>query len=469
MDLTTLTILAASNLISTGQLSPVELTWAYLERIERIDPMLNCYITLTPELALQQARRVEKSLVRRRRPASSTGRLLQGIPIALKDLFHTKGVRTTAGSTFFSDFVPGEDAFVVEKLHRDGAVILGKLNMHEIALGVTNVNPHFGPCRNPWDPSHITGGSSGGCAAALIARLCLGCLGTDSGGSIRIPSALCGVVGLKPTYGRVSLRGVIPLSWTCDHAGPIARNIMDAAIMLQGIAGFDRLHPYSIYHSRENFLAQIQDGVQGWRIGLVNDCYFDKTDPEVSQAIQAAALTFEQLGAKVEPVEFPGLYETARANSLVVPAEAAVYHRERLQNHPDGFGEDVLRRLRSGASCNATDYILARQIQTVQRHQFEQVIKIYDFFIMPTTPITAPPIEGPDAVEQVHLLTRYTAPFNLTGLPALSMPCGFTRDGLPVGMQLVAGSWSEGRLLSAGYAYEQATTWHQQVPTLEKN
>ncbi len=462
MDPTELTLVEARRLINLRQLSPLELVEAYLARIERINPKLNCYLHLTGELALTQAREAEKALYQ-----AASRKSLLGIPIALKDLYETQGIRTTAGSSFLLNYLPQKDARTVERLRQAGAVLLGKLNLHEIALGVTNVNPHFGACRNPWDRERISGGSSGGSAAALAARLCAGSLGTDSGGSIRIPASLCGIVGLKPTYGRVSLRGVLPLSWNTDHAGPMARSVEDTAILLQVIAGYDPDDPASIRKPIDNYLAQLKEGVRGWRIALAEDELLERNDPEIELATQAAARVFAELGAKVEKQAFPGLRAAGQANLLMVTSDAAAYHRENLHNHPEGFGEDVLRRLRSGAEVTSTEYSLARRNQAMLRRQFERFFERYDILILPTTPVPAPPILGPDAVEQARLLTRYTAPFNLTGLPAISIPAGFTASGLPIGLQLVARPWNEARLLQCAYAYEQAHSWKDRKPDLE--
>jgi aspartyl-tRNA(Asn)/glutamyl-tRNA(Gln) amidotransferase subunit A len=355
---------------------------------------------------------------------------------------------------------------VVAKLKAAGAILLGKTNMHEIALGLTTVNPHYGACRNPWALAHVSGGSSGGSAAALAAGLCLGTMGSDTGGSIRVPASLCGVVGLKPTRGRVSLRGVIPLSWNLDHAGPIARSCLDAAILLQEVAGYDPQDPYSVDAPVEDYLAGIQKGVQGWRIALADDDYFDRTQPEVAQAVKLAAQAFETLGARVEAAPFPDIYPAALANGMMVISDAAAFHASRLLESPEDFGADVLQRLQNGAALPLQEYIGARRTQTLLTRQFARFFEHYDLVLMPTTPVVAPPIEGPDAVELARLLTRYTAPFNLTGLPALSQPCGFTAEGLPIGLQVIGPHWGEARVLRAAYAYEQATDWHNRKPNI---
>jgi aspartyl-tRNA(Asn)/glutamyl-tRNA(Gln) amidotransferase subunit A len=390
---------------------------------------------------------------------------LHGMPIALKDLYFTRDVPTTAGSTFFQDFIPKEDAEVVSRLTAAGAVCLGKLNMHEIALGVTNVNPHCGVCRNPWDVERISGGSSGGSAVALAAGMCIGSLGSDTGGSIRIPASLCGIVGLKPTYGRVSLRGVLPLSWNLDHAGPMARRVRDVAVMLNTIAGYDPDDPNSIDRDVDDYTAGLDGGVRGWRIGLVGDDYVRQAcEPPVWDALQAAADVFKNLGAQMTEITLADGLEAARANGLMTTSDAAAFHRHRLQENPEGFGEDVLRRLRKGAAYTSTEYILARRTQSLLRSTYSRLLQDYDVILLPSTPVTAPLIEGPDAVEQAAVLTRFTAPFNLTGLPAISLPCGFDHSGLPIGLQIVAAPWAEAKLLRAAAAYEQAGEWYKYKP-----
>jgi aspartyl-tRNA(Asn)/glutamyl-tRNA(Gln) amidotransferase subunit A len=468
MDLTDLTLEETSRLLQRGEISPVQLAQAFLERAASLNPSLNAFITMTPDVALEQAQRAGKSLGRHAVGAGRQPASLCGIPLTLKDLYETRGVLTTAGSMFFSDYVPTEDAAVVKKIARQGALFLGKTNMHEIALGVTNVNPFYGPARNPWDLARITGGSSGGSAAAVAAGMCLGSLGSDSGGSIRIPASLCGIVGLKPTYGRVSLRGVIPLSWSSDHAGPLARSVQDAALLLQAIAGYDPLDPASSStQPHPNFLKEIDAGVMGWRIALAAGNYFDRNDPQVSLAIQAAAQVFSELGASVDEIELAGLHTAARANQLIVISDAAAYHQQRLAERPQDFGQDVLMRLQSGAAVTSSEYSLAHRTQTILRRQFDAFFDNWDILLLPTTPVAAPPIVGPDAVEQARLLTRYTAPFNLTGLPAISLPCGFNDQNLPIGLQIVARTWSEAKLLRAAYAYQQATGWHLRRPVID--
>jgi aspartyl-tRNA(Asn)/glutamyl-tRNA(Gln) amidotransferase subunit A len=459
MQLTDLTLSEAAHLIQTGQITPLELTHACLDRIQQVDPKLNSFITLTAESALKEARQAGEEL--------SSGKYhgpLHGIPLALKDLYETRSVRTTAGSLFFTHHIPEQDAGPVQRLRASGAILLGKLNMHEIAFGVTTVNPHFGPCLNPWDSNRISGGSSGGSAAALAGRLCYGALGSDTGGSIRIPASLCGIVGLKPTLGRVSLRGVIPLSWNLDHAGPMARTVRDAALLLQAIAGYDPADPASIDMAVDDYLGQLTAGIQGMRIACPTDEFFQRADTEVLELVEAAAGVLAELGARVERVEFPHARQAARMNGLMVASDAAAFHQKRMEESPQLFGPDVLQRLQIGAAYTSTEYALARRAQVELRRAFETFFAEFDLLLTPTTPIAAPPIAGTDAIEQANMLTRFTAPFNLTGLPAISIPCGFTSGGLPVGLQMVSRPWAEATLLRAAFAYEQATSWHENRP-----
>ncbi len=454
-----LTIVEAADLLARRAISSVELTEAYLNRIAASDDRFNSFITITPEHALAQARAADDELARglRRGP-------LHGIPVALKDLYDTAGIRTTAGSTFFADRVPATDARAVTLLYQAGAVLLGKLNMHEWALGVTNINPHYGPSRNPWDTARITGGSSGGAAAALAAGLCLGALGSDTGGSIRIPASLCGIVGLKPTYGRVSLQGVVPLSWNLDHAGPMARTVTDAAILLQAIAGYDPDDPACADVPVDDLLATIDAGVAGWRIALADDSHFGQGDAEVLAAVHQAAAVFEELGARIERIDLGRGQEAAQMNALMTTSDAAAFHRDRLRDNPEKFGADVRARMERGAAFTSTEYILARRVQREWRRQLERFFETFDLLLTPATPITAPHIEGLDAIEAARQLTRCTAPFNLASVPALVLPCGMSAAGLPIGLQIVAAPWREARVLRAGKAFERATSWHRQTP-----
>ncbi len=449
-----LSIAEARKQIQEGRLLPGTLLEACRQQIERLNPKLKAFITLCE---------VEAEAEEKQASASQT---LPGIPIAIKDLFETRGVRTTAGSLFFKDHVPAEDAAAVQKLKSAGARIVGKTNTHEIALGVTTDNPHFGTCRNPWDTERIPGGSSGGSAVAVSTGMCLAALGTDTGDSIRIPASLCGVVGLKPTYGRVSLRGVFPLSWNLDHAGPLARTVRDAADVLQVIAGYDPQDPVCQDVPVEDYPDSLEQGIHGRQIGLATGEYIEGAEAEVLAIVRESAKIFKQMGANVQEVTLDWLREAAMANGIITPADGATYHRQRLAEHPDWFGADVRQRLEMGRDYTSADYSLARRTQVELRRRAEQFFEQYDLLLLPTTPIAAPLIEGNDAVDQARRLTRFTAPFNLTGLPAISIPCGFNRQGLPVGLQIAGRPWNEIGVLRAAYAYEQHTDWHTRRPGL---
>lgn len=468
MEFTDLTIIQAAKLLRQGKISSVELTKAHLDGIERLNPSLNAFIATTADAAISHAEKADGILRMSRRASAGASSPLCGVPLALKDLYETAGIPTTAGSLFFKDYLPRNNAAVVQKLYDDGAVLLGKLNMHEIALGVTSVNPHFGACRNPWSLDKVAGGSSGGSAAALASRLCMGSLGSDTGGSIRIPSALCGCVGFKPTYGRVSVRGVIPLSTNLDHAGPMARTAQDAALLLQAIAGWDSSDPFSADVSIDDYVSHINSGIKGLRFALATGPYFfEKTQQEVIDAVDNAAAAMVELGAKCSRIDVPYMGEAAAANGIMIVCDAAVYHEERLAQAPENFGEDVRRRLLNGAAMPVADYVKARHFQTIFRHELISLISNYDFIVMPTCPVTAPPVEGPDALEQARLLTRFTAPFNLAGTPALALPCGYSSDGLPISLQICGPPWSEAKILRAAHAYEEASGWRQRKPALD--
>jgi len=435
----------------TGALAPPDLQVACRQQIECLNPRLNAFITIAEVPRTAEIQAEELGL--------ASGNTLAGIPIAVKDLFDTANLRTTAGSRFFQDNIPTTDAAVVAKLKRAGAFIIGKTNTHEIALGVTSVNPHFGPCRNPWDPARISGGSSGGSAVAVASGMALAAVGTDTGGSVRIPASLCGVVGLKPTYGRVSLRGVLPLSWNLDHAGPLTRNVGDAALMLQVMAGFDPDDSYSVDAPVGEYQAQLEDGISGWRVALGVGEYVEQADTEVRRAVERAADVLATAGAEVQAVECSFLHQGALANGLVTQADAAAVHRLRLIEHPDWFGDDVRHRLEAGRDLPAADYILARHTQADIKRRLASFFETFAILLLPTTPNTAPVIEGDDSVAQARRLTRFTAPFNLAGLPAVSIPCGTDGRGLPIGLQMIAGAWHEAGLLRAARAYENVSGW----------
>jgi aspartyl-tRNA(Asn)/glutamyl-tRNA(Gln) amidotransferase subunit A len=451
-----LTISNALELLRGQQISPQDLAEACYGQIERLNPLLNAFITVIDLEDALNARISENPL------ASSNA--LRGIPLAVKDLFDIAGIRTTAGSKFFAENIPQQDAFVVEKLKEAGAIIVGKTNTHEIALGITGNNPHYGTARNPWDTTRIPGGSSSGSAIAVATGMALGALGSDTGGSIRIPASLCGIVGFKPTYGRVSLRGVFPLSWNLDHVGPLTKSVKDAASMLQVISAYDPIDPASIKMLTGDYLGHLVDPVEGRKIALGIGEFIETADAEVLDALHKAVNVLASLECKIQDENMDWLREAALANKLMTQSDGAAVHRDRLKEHPEMFGEDIRRRLEEGTKTTSTEYILARRTQAEVRKRFERFFESYDFLITPTTPIAAPTIEGHDAVEQAGRLTRFTAPFNLAGLPALSLPCGITKEGLPIGLQIISRAWADSKVLNVGYAFEQATDWHTHLP-----
>ena len=463
-ELSNLTLATALEQLYRQEYSALDLTEACLHQIARLNPAINAFITPTPELAVQGA--MQADVLFSKNPSNLDGLALIGLPLGIKDLIDVAGVPTTSGSKAFAISEPVEDAPVVIKLKLSGAVILGKTNTHEIALGVTGVNPHYGAVKNPWDLSRITGGSSSGSAAAVASGMCLAAIGTDTGGSIRIPAALCGVVGLKPTYGRVSTRGVLPLSWNLDHVGSLTHTVRDAALLLSVMSGFDPHDPASANTPVEDYSGHIEDGVRGWRIAMTAGELVEGSDPDVLAAMDEAALVFRDLGGRVEKVDMAWLKELALANSQMTQADGAAFHRERMKEHPDWFGADVLQRLRDGAGLSSTEYALARRTQAEGRRRFEMFFEKFDILLLPTTPIPAPRMDDTSALEAARQLTRFTSAFNLTGLPAISLPCGFTETDLPLGLQIVSKQWADAKVLQAGLAFEHATEWHKQSPNI---
>lgn len=441
-------IYEAQKLLRQKKITPTTILKQCIEKIEQHKD-LNAFITLTIDQALEQAKEQDQIL-----KTADVDNLpsLFGIPVALKDLVHTKGIRTTAGSLFWKDFIPDEDATVVKKLKKAGAIIVGKTNLHEIALGVTNNNIHFGACKNPYDPTKISGGSSGGSAVAVATGMVLAAIGTDTGGSIRIPSALCGVVGLKPTYARVSTKGVIPLAWHLDHVGPITNCVKDAWIVLNVIEGYDSKDPFSLRYRRTNtpdFDSSLNDIKMVKAVGE----FVEKTDPRILERLNVVAQLSEKLGMIVDSQNMDWLKEAAAANGLMTQTEAATFHKQRLKEKPEWFSEDVKQRLTEGLQTTGSDYAFARYTQSLVKHRFKKLFQKYDILLLPTVPITAPPISGEGAVEMARRLTRFTASFNIAGLPAISLPVGKI-DGLPTGVQLVSDVCNETLLLKIAHKLE---------------
>ncbi|MGH9863829.1 MAG: amidase [Candidatus Acidiferrales bacterium] len=462
-----LTIAEAGALLRKKKISPVELTKAALKRIEALNPRLNAFITITAERALREARAAEREIARGKYRGT-----LHGIPITLKDNICTEGVRTTAGSKILEKFIPQSDAEVARKLSRAGAVLLGKTNLHEFAYGITAENPHYGPARNPWNTECIPGGSSGGSAAAVATGMGFASVGTDTGGSIRIPAALCGIVGLKPNFGRVSCKGIVPLAVTLDHAGPIARTVADAAIMLDAICECEK--PQQTFYKAARVSLQRRGKKIKLRLGWPREYFFERVDAEVKHTIEAAVKVLEKLGACVEEVSLPHIAESVEPSTQIALAEALEYHESQgyFPARASDYGEDVRKRLEMGSAVRAVDYLKAQQAREQVRADFRAAFEQVDAIVAPAVPITASLI-GEDAVriggesQSVRgALVRMNRPANFTGFPVISVPCGFTRSGLPIGMALHGSQWEEAKLLQIAASYERATRWHERRPNL---
>jgi aspartyl-tRNA(Asn)/glutamyl-tRNA(Gln) amidotransferase subunit A len=464
-ELTRLSIAEAAEQLRRRTLSPVELTQAYLTRIQAEDAAARCYITVLHDQALPAAAKAEQEIARGgyRGP-------LHGIPIALKDLVMTRGIRTTCGSRILKDWVPDADAAVAARLAKAGAILLGKLNMHEFAYGPTGVNPHYGTPANPWGPDRMPGGSSSGSGAAVAAGLCAAALGTDTGGSIRIPASLCGIVGLKQTYGRVSRAGVIPLAWSLDHVGPMTRTVTDAALLLQVLAGHDPADPSTAAVAVPDYRRSLDGDPRGLRVGVVREFFFERLDPEVRASVDAAARALENLGIRVEEVRLPRIHHAGPATFAIITAESMAYHEPYLKTRGSEYGADVRARLLTGQFVLATQYLKAQRARQVLRAEVDDVLKNVDALLFPTTPIPAPRTDDREATvdgtrEDVRVwLTRCTRPINLTGHPALSVPCGVTASGLPIGLQLVGRQFDETTLLRLGRAYETVSPFRDRRP-----
>jgi aspartyl-tRNA(Asn)/glutamyl-tRNA(Gln) amidotransferase subunit A len=451
------TICELSRKIRDRSISPVELTHDCLDRIEKLNPTLNAYITVTAESALGRARLAEREIYR----GTYLGPL-HGIPIGLKDIIDTAGVRTTAASELFKERVPTEDAEVVRRLRAGGAIILGKQNMHEFAYGGSCMISYFGEVHNPWNPARIAGGSSGGSAASVAAGLGFAAVGTDTAGSIRLPAAYCGIVGLTATYGRVSTNGVIPLSSSYDHIGPLANSVYDAALMLQVMSEEGSADPCV----KPSFVSAFDELPTNLRVGVPRAFFFDDLDPEIAAAIEKAIDIFRQLDAEIRDVRLE-----VSTDRTLASAEAYAYHKLFVERSPELYQPATLARIQSGATISAADVLRARRDLDASRDAIRKIFDEVDVLLTPTVPIPPPAIAGlrehPENLRpQEIIMLRNTRPFNVWGIPAISLPCGFTKDGLPIGLQLAAAPWHGNVLLQAAHEYEQATEWHKMTPVL---
>jgi len=464
-ELAFLSIEQAARLLRRKEISPVDLVETSLARIERWNPGLHSFLTVLSDRARRRARTAEKELKRGRARSP-----LHGIPISLKDNFWTRGIRTTAGSRILADFVPRTDSDVAAMLARAGAILIGKTNMHEFAYGITGENPHYGSSRNPWAPERVSGGSSGGSAVAVATGMGFASVGTDTGGSIRVPSALCGIVGLKPTFGLVSVAGTIPLAASFDHAGPIARSVADACLMLEAIEG-----KYPKGETRPDHRKLSQSRPRRFRLGWPKHFYFERLDGEVQRLVEAAAKTLESAGARFKEVPLPRLAGAIDAATSAIVAEASHFHESQgyYPARAAEYGDDVRGHLAYGHQLRAVDYLRGVEFRREVVEDFEAAFEYVDAIVAPVSPIPAPRIgetevriagQGETGVRAE--LLRLTRPANVSGNPAISIPCGFTAEGLPVGLQLIGPRWGEARLLAIAHAYEEATAWHNRHPEL---
>ena len=456
-----LTISQAGERLRTQKLSPVELTRAFLDRIEAVDDKLHCYILVTAEEALRQARTAEAEILRGgyRGP-------MHGIPFALKDIYDTAGITTTAGSRLYLDRVPTEDATTTARLKAAGGVLLGKLHTYEFALGGPDFSTPFPPARNPWNTEHITGGSSSGSGAGVAAGLTMGALGSCTGGSIRGPASLCGIVGLKATYGRVSRAGVVTLSWSQDHCGPMTWMVEDTALMLQAIAGHDPRDPASSRAPVPDYSLALREDVKGLVLGLPRDYYFTpsaEVSAEVVSIVEEGVAALEGLGARVEEVNLPSLPYVRAANSVIMVAEAAAFHQKNLSERPQDYGDITRARFRMGRMFTARDYVQAQRWRPVAVREFAAALQKVDLLVTPTMTQAAGKFEGYDPLF-TSKGPSFTAPFNFTGLPAISVPAGFTEAGLPVGMQIAGKPFDEPGVIRAAYTYQQHARWFERRP-----
>jgi aspartyl-tRNA(Asn)/glutamyl-tRNA(Gln) amidotransferase subunit A len=453
----------AHGLVLTGQLSPVDLVERCLRRIERLDARLNAFITVTAARALVDARKAADEIREGRRSGP-----LCGIPVGLKDMYETAGVRTTAGSRLYADRVPGCNAEAVELLKEAGAIIIGKLNMDEFAYGAANLSSAFGPVRNPWDTALVAGGSSGGSAAAVAAGECLAALGSDTGGSVRIPASFCGVVGLKPTFGLIDTRGIVPLAPSLDHCGTLTRTARDAALLLNVLVQSGGQRALRRGTPETDFTSRLESDLNGVVIGLPRDHFYQELDLGVQSAVENALHVLRGLGAVITEVDIPDLEWAETAFRVTILKEALPYHLPLLREKAGDYQESVRLRLETGLSLTVEHYEKAQQLRARLSARVAEAMRRCDVLVTPTTSVTAFPIEdGGGSLAISRLLARCTSPFNLTGQPAISLPCGFDERGMPVGLQIAGRPFGETTVLQVAHQYQLATEWHLRWPPLD--
>lgn len=447
-----------SQAIKNKEISPVDVTQALLERIDNIDGHINSFITILHDEALREAKQAEEEIM-----SGQIKSPLHGIPIGLKDIIFTKGIKTTMGSEIYQDYVPKHNATVVDKLKEAGSIIIGKLNTHQFAYGPTGDRSYFGPVRNPNNLSKMSGGSSSGSAAAVSADLCYGALGTDTSGSIRIPASFCGIVGMKPTSGRVSKYGVFPMSWILDHVGPMTKSVEDNALVLNALIGNDPKDPYSVFKDKEDFTRYLHKGITGTVIGIPSTFYFEQLESEVQQEINKALTIFKELGATIREIDIPDLTKITEAQHVILKSDAYAVHESRLREYPEQWDIEVKERLFTGAEPKAYEYALALQKRHWAINEYNKVFKEVDIIAGPTVAILPPDIEQReldiDGYKGQHIrwpMIKLTGHANMTGFPSLSLPCAFSSSGLPIGLQLTSKAFDEANLYRFGYAFEEA-------------
>ncbi|MCZ4541566.1 amidase [Dietzia maris] len=464
-ELITKSVTELAPLIESKQVSPVEVTTALLDHAKALNPEVNAYISFR-EQALADARRAEDEISR-----GDYRGVFHGVPLALKDNLYVGGEVTTMASKIHKDFVPAEDASVVRRLRKAGAVLTGKLNMHEYAWGIDNNNPHFGSVQNPWDPAKVPGGSSGGSGAGVAAHMTYATLGTDTAGSIRIPSAACGIVGLKPTHGRVPKDGCFPLAWTLDHIGPMTKTVDDAAAMLQVIAGFDAADPTAVDTPVGDYTSNLAGDVSGLVIGVEEDYYFRDVDNEIERLVRAQIDELVSRGARVQTVKIPTLRHSEWAELATSLSEASAIHHNDLLTRADDFGADIRFLFELGELFSSVDYLQAQQVRRQLKNDFAAALSEVDVLIAPTLPVMAPDIGSSEAdlngtkVDLIDSFIRFTGPSNLTGLPAMSVPVGFNGD-LPVGLQIIGRAFDERTVLNVGKSIEAGGPMGDRTPAV---
>lgn len=450
--------------IGSGECSASEAVDTCLRQIKRNNDKVNAFVTVIAGEARANAQLVDAEIA-----AKGSRGPLHGVPIAHKDLYYTEGVRTTAGSKVQEDFIPEFGATVVARLRDAGMIMLGKLNTHEFAYGPTNDTSHFGACRNPWNFERVSGGSSGGSGASIGMRMLPAATGSDTGGSIRIPAACCGITGLKPTYGRIPRDGIFPLCWTMDHPGPMARSVEDIAVLLQVMSGFDAKDPSSSLLPVPDYPRLLNKGVSGLRIGIPNRHFFDQSDAEINVLVHDALTEFEKMGAHLIDVDIEHIEHASAAAMAIYLAEATAYHENQLGEDPTLYSEQVRTFLDLGNHVLAKDYIHAQRYRTLLGQHLATLLTSVDILATPTLPIVAPKLGQSDVEIRGHLegvfaaLLRNTEPFNLAGVPALVVPCGLSKL-MPVSLQLIGGAFDESRILAAGHAFQRVTDWHTNLP-----